>query len=91
MAVVTIDYGLTDNCSGVVVSSLSVSCNEPVNGPADGNTSVDWQVVDAHHVQLRAERAGTESGRIYTIAITALDAAGNSSLTSVAVAVSHNQ
>ena len=34
--------------------TLSVSSNKPVNGIGDGNTSLDWVVVDAHHVQLRA-------------------------------------
>jgi hypothetical protein len=90
MVDVTVAYGLSDNCAGVVASSLSISCNEPVNGGGDGNTSVDWQVIDAHHVQLRAERSGTGIDRIYTIAITALDAAGNVSSTSVSVIVSHN-
>jgi hypothetical protein len=28
------------------------------------NTAIDWLMVDAHHVQLRAERAATGSGRI---------------------------
>jgi hypothetical protein len=91
MVTVTVAYGLSDNCVGTVASSLSISCNEPVNGGGDGNTSVDWLVVDAHHVQLRAERAGTGSDRIYTITITAHDAAGNTSKTSVPVTVSHNQ
>jgi hypothetical protein len=29
--------------------------------------SPHWQIVDAHHVNLRAERSGTGSGRIYRI------------------------
>jgi hypothetical protein len=91
MVDVMIDYGLSDNCSGPVTPSLSISCNEPVNGPGDGNSSVDWQVVDAHHVQLRAERSGTGTGRIYTITITTTDAAGNVSTSDVSVNVSHNQ
>ena len=49
---------------------MTVTSNEPINGTGDGNTAIDWLVVDAHHVQLRAERAGTGSGRIYTIAVT---------------------
>ncbi len=55
---------------GCASCSLSVSSNEPVNGTGDGDTSPDWEVIDAHHVKLRAERAGTGSGRIYTITIT---------------------
>jgi hypothetical protein len=91
MVEVTVAYELSDNCSGPVTSSLSISCNEPVNGGGDGNTSADWQVVDAHRVRLRAERSGTGRDRIYTVTITARDAAGNVSTTSVPVTVNHNQ
>ena len=41
--------------------------NEPANGPGDGNTPIDWIVVDATHVQLRAERTGGGRGRTYTV------------------------
>jgi hypothetical protein len=46
--------------------------------------------VNAHHVRLRAERAGTGSGRFYTITITCTDSAGNSTSKDVAVFVAHN-
>jgi len=62
-----------------------------VNGGNDGNTSADWIVVDAHHVQLRAERAGGGSGRVYTINITSTDSAGNSSSSTVFVTVPNNR
>jgi hypothetical protein len=90
MVNVTISYSVSDNC-GQVATSLSVTSNEPVNGNGDGNTSPDWVVVDAHHVQLRAERAGGGSGRIYTITIAATDSAGNTSTQKVTVTVAHNQ
>ena len=70
-------------------TSLSVISNEPLNGTGDGNTAVDWVVVDAHHVQLRAERDGDGTGRIYTITITATDSAGNTSAQTVTVSVPH--
>ena len=41
-----------------------------MDGTGDGDTSPDWEVIDAHHVLLRAERAGNGSGRIYTITVT---------------------
>jgi len=44
-----------------------------------GLTSPDWQIVDAHHVRLRAERSIRGDGRVYTIRITAADAAGEES------------
>ena len=87
---VTVAYTVTDNC-GPVNSSLSVSSNEPENGIGDGDTSPDWIVVDAHHLRLRAERAGTGEGRIYTITITSTDSAGNSSSQTTQVLIPKNQ
>jgi hypothetical protein len=66
---------------------LTVTSNEPVDGEGDGNTSPDWEVVDAHHVRVRAERAGGGSGRTYTITITSTDGAGHTSSVDVTVRV----
>ncbi len=90
MVDVTVNYVATDNC-GVDTCVLSVTSNEPVDGTGDGDTSPDWVVVDAHHVQLRAERSGNGSGRIYTITITCTDSANNSTVRTATVAVAHNQ
>ena len=70
---------------------LTVSSNEAINGSGDGNTSPDWQVVDAHHVQLRAERSGNGNGRIYTLTLTCTDVAGNHTVRISKVLVPHNQ
>jgi hypothetical protein len=70
---------------------VSISSNEPPSTPGSGNTSADWQVLDAHHVQLRAERSGTGTGRIYTNTITCTDTSGNSSSQDVVVTVPHDQ
>ena len=91
MVDVTVNYGVTDNCSATSSCVLTVSSNEAVNGSGDGNTSSDWQVVDAHHVQLRAERAGNGNDRIYTMTLTCTDAAGNSTVRTATVLVAHNQ
>jgi uncharacterized repeat protein (TIGR01451 family) len=89
---VTVNYQVTDNCPLPPNScTLSVTSNEPINGTGDGNTSPDWIILDAHHVQLRAERAGNGNGRIYTITITCIDSGGNSSSRSVSVNVPHDQ
>jgi 6-phosphogluconolactonase len=87
---VTIDYAVTSPCPNTCV--LTVSSNEPVNGAGDGNTSPDWQVVDAHHLLLRAERAGDGNGRVYTITITCTnDTNKQSSTKTVTVFVPHDQ
>ena len=83
---VSVGYTATD-VSGTPVCALSVSSNEPVNGAGDGNTSVDWQVVDAHRVRLRAERAGGGTGRIYTITISCTDGSGNAATAAASVTV----
>ena len=54
-------------------------------GRDDDHTDLDWIVVDAHHVRLRAERERGE--RVYTITLTATDSAGSSTTSSVIVPV----
>ncbi|HEX9367888.1 MAG TPA: hypothetical protein VF921_14750, partial [Vicinamibacterales bacterium] len=83
---VTVGYQASD-VTGAPVCSVSVASNEPSNGNGDGHTSVDWQVLDAHHVQLRSERAGGGGGRIYTIAIRCTDSSGNARSATTTVAV----
>lgn len=83
---VAVRYNVSDNC-GPVVNTLSVSSNEPVDGLGDGDASPDWEIVNDHHVRLRAERAGNGSGRIYLITIVATDSAGHSSSKTLTVRV----
>jgi hypothetical protein len=90
MVPVTLSYNVSDNCDAGLTPVITISSNEPVNGTGDGNTSPDWQVIDAHHVLLRAERSGNGSGRIYTITLTVTDSAGSSSSSSVIVRVPHS-
>ncbi|HKN84366.1 MAG TPA: DUF4114 domain-containing protein [Pyrinomonadaceae bacterium] len=90
LTAIVISYDVTDNC-GPITNTLRVSSNEPVNAVGDGNTAPDWEIVDAHHVRLRAERSGTGTGRIYTITITSTDSAGNSTSSDVFVTVPHDR
>ncbi len=89
MVPITVSYTAADNCGSPVLCGLSITSNEPTNGKGDGNTSTDWQVLDPHHVQLRAERSGPGRGRIYTIAIQCADPAGATSTAQVQVTVPH--
>jgi hypothetical protein len=76
MADITINYTTFAGCGGVNCAITSISSNEPVNGNGDGNTTPDWEIVDAHHVRVRSERAGNGGGRIYTITLSCTGAGG---------------
>jgi uncharacterized repeat protein (TIGR01451 family) len=91
MVPVTINYTAADTC-GAVTTTLSVASDEPVTAPLlqqglSGLTSPDWRVIDAHHVELRAERSLRGDGRVYTITIRATDAAGGAATRQVTVTV----
>jgi hypothetical protein len=69
---------------------LSVSSNEAADGSGDGHTDADWQITGLLTVDLRAERSGKGSGRVYTITVESRDRSGNASIKTVTVAVPHN-
>ena len=73
------------------ITLVSVTSNEPDNGVGDGNTIYDFVIVNDFTFNIREERTGTGSGRIYTITYKATDASGNYAMTSVMVTVAHNQ
>lgn len=92
MVDVTINYDVIYNCgSSPGGCVLTVTSNEPVDGIGDADTAPDWQIVDDHHLRLRAERAGNSDGRTYTITITCTDTNGNSSAKSVIVTAPKSQ
>jgi hypothetical protein len=77
---------------------VSVTSNERVRSPRQGagNTEPDIEGADIgtddRSVLLRAERAGTLIGRVYTLTYEAVDAAGNvSPPQSVTVTVAHDR
>ena len=81
---VEIRYSVQSVCP--VSTTLTVSSNEL---PAAGGAA-EWIVIDPHHVQLKADRLGNGSGRVYNVAITSTNAAGAASKV-VQVLVPHDQ
>jgi hypothetical protein len=73
-----------------VTRILSVSSNEAADAAGDGHTEPDAQITGPLTVNLRAERSGTVSGRVYTITLESRDASDNASQRTVTVAVPHN-
>jgi hypothetical protein len=66
---------------------ISVSSNEPMNGLGDGDMAPDWEVTGEQTLNLRAERSGMGSGRIYTITVACTDTSGNSTTRATTVSV----
>ncbi|UCH97900.1 MAG: hypothetical protein JSV88_13885 [Candidatus Aminicenantes bacterium] len=92
MAAVTLNVSASDNCDDAPhCQVIAVSSNEPVNGLGDGDTDPDWEITGDLTVNLRAERSGTGSGRIYTITVMCTDISGNNSTETVNVTVSPNK
>jgi len=77
MVDVAVGYRVIDNCGPVRVTVDVTRSDATAEAPDE--VSRDWEVVDAHHVRVRAERSAPASRRIYTISITAVDSANQSS------------
>ena len=84
MVAVTVSYTASDNCTAAPGCTLAVTANEPL-------AAGDVVLVDAHHVQLRAERLGSGRGRTYTIAVSCTVAVGSVGTRTAAVTVPHDQ
>jgi len=76
------------------VKLISVTSNEPDNGLGDGDTSGDIAGAtlgtDDRSVQVRAERAGPGSGRVYTFVYRVTDASSNFTDVTATVSVPHD-
>jgi hypothetical protein len=88
MVPVVVSVSVSDQCSGSVSCRMvNVTSNEPVDGVGDGDTSPDWEITDDLTLNVRAERAGTGRGRVYTTSIVCVDASGNETTSTVTVTV----
>jgi hypothetical protein len=97
MVPVTIWANAVHNGGGAVSLAARVQSSEPLDDSGDGSTEEDCiltSVDDATGtvlVQLRAERSGTGTGRVYTVTITASDLMGNQSTATVDIRVPHDR
>jgi hypothetical protein len=85
---VVVNYTVSSVC--LTQCRLEVSSNEPVVSTGLGDKSPDWEIIDANTLKLRAERAGSGNGRIYTIDIICTDNLGNVNTVSTEVTVPHD-
>ena len=83
MVPVVVGYTVADDCDPAPLCSLSIGGNKGGSG--------DWEVLDVHNVNLRAEREGKGDGRIYTITISCQNSQDLSSSATVAVIVPHDR
>lgn len=93
MVPVTVGVSASSSCDNAkpICKILLVRSNEPANGTGDGNASPDWQITGNLTVNLRADRAGNGSGRVYTLTGECVDTAGNSAPWRTTVTVPHDQ
>ncbi len=77
------------------VALVSLTSSEPDNGLGDGDTVGDIQGADIgtddRKFQLRAERSGTGSGRIYSAVYNVTDASSNTTNALASIVVPHDQ
>ncbi|MFQ6099268.1 MAG: hypothetical protein ACE5O2_16170, partial [Armatimonadota bacterium] len=69
MVLAAVVEDVEDICDANPIVNINVTSNEPINGPGDGDTEPDYEIVrdgDEWQVWLRAERGGPGSGREYT-------------------------
>ncbi len=89
MVLVNATLNSSDAASGIAsVVLTSITSNEQDIDPSDIQADLG---TPATSFSLRAERLGNGTGRIYTITYTAIDNAGNQTVTSVTVTVPHDQ
>ena len=90
MVMVTVDYTASDNCSGIINNEIWAWSNEPENDIGDGNKSGDIELIDGHHILLRAERSGTGTGREYFLYVFCSDESWNFATRDIIVTVPHD-
>jgi hypothetical protein len=85
MVDVTVTANVIDNVDAApIVRIYAITCDETISAP-------DAVITGPLTAKLRADRDGNGDGRVYTLHIEAIDAAGNRSTSTVTVSVAHDQ
>lgn len=79
-----------DALSGMSSFDVTGTSNEPPD-PGETDIVLTGSNLDPRNVQLRVERLGSGSGRVYTLTATATDIAGNTATSTAACVVPHDQ
>ena len=94
MVNVSVDVDIESDCpetADIDCHIVEVRSNESDNGQGDGNTSPDWVITGDRTLQLRAERSGGGSGRVYSIHVVCDGDGGTIDDRWVTVRVPHDQ
>lgn len=89
MVPVTLKYTIWEPC-GTTYTEIYVFSTEPENWRGDGNTPVDFEIVDDHHILIMAERSAQGTGREYYIILVARDEWWNSDYRLVYLFIPHD-
>jgi hypothetical protein len=88
-------FDIRDCDAAPKIELVSVTSSEPDNGLGDGNTTSDISGAslgtDDRLVQVRAERSGGGSGRVYTFTYRVTDSSGNATDATATVTVPHDK
>ncbi|MFB3826075.1 MAG: LamG domain-containing protein [Bryobacteraceae bacterium] len=86
---VTVNVGNSNGCPAASCKIVSVRSSERDRDEEDDRP--DWVLTGDLTVNLRATRAGGDSGRVYTVTVRCVDASGAVSTNAVTVTVPHDQ
>jgi hypothetical protein len=80
----------TGEFGSVAISLLQATSNEP-SDPKDPDIAITPNGSGGFVIQLRADRLGSGKGRVYSLAATAVDLAGNTATVNATCTVPHDQ
>jgi hypothetical protein len=90
MIPVTIDVQVTDDHTNQTTTSTQIIDVKSNESSSPGSKGPDWEITGPLTLNLRADRLGKGTGRIYTITVESEDDGGNLATAEVTVVVPHD-